>query len=186
MKTFLNRFCPLKIEITSDVDDLLKLPIKITNMFLQAINVKQTFEEFEIDRKMSQEGIKKLKIFFAKQKEKKNEKLFAWSLRELTADSIFINEKFKKKLIELNMQRPKNDRQIDLINFFISIIILHELAHLLFRWSGIKKTPKNFREAGNYLERKIFNGVVHLLLRPASTNWDENCEILGWFLVQKS
>lgn len=148
-------------------------------MFLQSLEVKQTFQKFKLDRKKSQEGMKNLEIIFAKHKDKKNEKLFAWSLREFTANSIFINKKFKSKLIELNKHSTKNEKQIDLINFFISILILHELAHLLFRWSGIEKTPQCFREAGNYLEKKIFNGVLYLLVHPASTGWDEYCEILG-------
>jgi len=81
-------------------------------------------------------------------------------------------------------------KEEEYILFFIGILIIHELGHLLIRWSGQLSSPVTFTydikqpaEAGFYLEFKLFESVVRLIIpsNPERTVWNKDTKISGNF-----
>ena len=61
----------------------------------------------------------------------------------------------------------------------MSILIIHELSHLLMRWKGYMYSPGDFGEAGNYLEIRMFGGVSLILTHEENFVWDESSKYAG-------
>ncbi len=89
--------------------------------------------------------------------DKKIKEFLGWTYRDVNALDIHINEIFEKRL-----KKIKDKREKKIIIVYMTIIILHEVARLLFRWSGLNNTPKSFRnrhlmpENGDNFENKLF------------------------------
>jgi hypothetical protein len=70
----------------------------------------------------------------------------------------------------------------------IAVVILHECAHLTLRWKGILDSPDKYgSEVGNYIENKLFDGVVRLKIKKSTSaisrtrnsgTWTSDMEIL--------
>ncbi|CAF0703826.1 unnamed protein product [Brachionus calyciflorus] len=160
-------FPELKFNEDSIEESTLKLAIRIANMFLKTNHAKDTFLEFSIDPEYSQKRINGTQIIFREQPIWKKY-LISWTERNYNADKIFINITFKKRLEILEAERETRIEEIQTITLFLAVLIIHELAHLLFRWKGFDFSPKKYKDAGAYLERKLFDGEVNILTRPKS------------------
>lgn len=149
--------------------------------------------------------MKQVKIEFHQEpsyKEKENEKLcllpwLAWTIRHKEAKHIYINEIFHKRLLIISEtisnvsseENAENKIEKETILLMIAFLIIHEIGHLLTRWSDQMKSPELFTngslnkpEAGYFLEKHLFNSIVRLViekreLNGTSNKWDENSRI---------
>lgn len=81
-----------------------------------------------------------------------------------------------------------SEEERETIIFLMSVFIIHELGHLLQRWTGNKNSPEYLApcigqkpEAGFYLERKVFGSTVHFLISRKCERKDlsEETQIAG-------
>jgi hypothetical protein len=118
------------------------------------------------------------KIFYqedVKEADKKVKEFLGWTYRDTNASELNINEIFEKRL---NKTKDKQEKKIIIV--YLAIVILHEVAHLLFRWSGLNNTPKSFRnrdhkpEAGSNFETRLFGCEIASAIEPIDKNdkWD--------------
>lgn len=156
----------------------LNLAVKIANKFCETLLAKCIFAEFQIDSKTSLENAFKTQILFKTRPESDKKYIVAWTYRDSDPYTIYINEIFKKRLEILNKNVKENIEEIETIIFYMTVLILHELAHLLFRWKGAKVSPEKIREAGIKLEDWLFGGRVHILAKPSS-NWTLDSKYYG-------
>lgn len=120
-----------------------------------------------------------VKIVFEEQKKNNsNENDFlAWTDRNID-NKININRIFEKRLKHIgNLNDMEYQKEAEIIIVFMGLLIIHEFAHLLFRWNGNFNSPDN-KEAGNALEVLIFNGYIRALISPKS-KWNDNSRYLG-------
>jgi hypothetical protein len=104
-------------------------------------------------------------------------KWLAWTPRSLNANVIYINEIFKKRALSGDMEHEEITTTI----FFIGCLIIHELGHLLVRWSGFLNSPSLYgitnggiSEAGYFLEKNLFYSIVKLVIvKNEKDEWDE-------------
>ncbi|RNA33214.1 histone-lysine N-methyltransferase ASHR1-like [Brachionus plicatilis] len=93
----------------------------------------------------------------------------------------FLHEKMSQVKIVLkninNLKDSLNQKETEIITVFIGFIIVHEFAHLLYRWNGNFHSPDCI-EAGNSLEKLIFDGHTRAIISPKS-KWNENSKFLG-------
>jgi cell division protein ZapA (FtsZ GTPase activity inhibitor) len=113
--------------------------------------------------------------------------IYGWTDRAKNAKVIFVNEILRDRITQINQREKSHEYRC--IVFMIAVVILHECAHLTLRWKGIMDTPDKFHggEIGNYIENKMFSGLVHLKIKK-STNaisrtrnagkWTSSMEIL--------
>jgi hypothetical protein len=169
----------------------------LANRFMEHISCRNVFSMFNVDQNRCKEMIGKVKIVFTKQdteKEKiiyqeniieadKNVKeLLGWTYRDTNAFELHINEIFEKRL-----HKTKDKQEEKIIVVYMAIVILHEVAHLLFRWSGFNNTPKSFRnlnnkpEAGSNFETRLFGCEMASAIRPIKKNdrWTEDQPFIG-------
>lgn len=168
-------FPALKFSEKVTNDDNLKLSVKIAEKFLNSTTLRATFGEiFILDPKISERNFSKVKIFF---QEMKN--CLGFTSRDVNAHKIYINNKFEKslKLLKKNKESEDFQRQCEIITVCIGLVIIHEVAHLLFRWKGHNNTPTNLKEAGEVIEKKIFCGTFHVLLD--TEKWETNSKYIG-------
>ncbi|CAF1000893.1 unnamed protein product, partial [Brachionus calyciflorus] len=132
--------------------------------------IKVIFAEFEINCNSSLENIGKTKIVFETRPANDKKHILSWTYRESNPNTIYINKIFQERLEILKSNRKENIEEIETITFLMCVLILHELAHLLFRWKGVKVTPDKIKEAGIKLEDWLFGGKVMILTKPRS-NW---------------
>ena len=83
----------------------------------------------------------------------------------------------EKKSLKLSTRRKK-EKEKEIIIVYLSILLIHELCHLIIRWKGNLDSPTNLAEAGEYMEYVIFKGRIRLLIHSKS-KWDENKCITG-------
>ncbi|RNA44396.1 CRN domain-containing -containing, partial [Brachionus plicatilis] len=156
----------------------LNLAVRIANKFCETILAKCVFIEFKIDLKVSLDNIFRTQILFEARPLNDKKYIVAWTYRESDPYTIYINEIFKKRLEILNANAKENIEEIETITFYMTVLILHELAHLLFRWKGDKVSPEKVKEAGIKLEDWLFGGKVNILSHPGS-NWTSNSKHYG-------
>lgn len=143
-------------------------------------------DKLNADPKSSLENMHKVKIIFCDPKKKKSddEDFFAWADRDQHF-CININDKFEKRLRSVSNKESEEieeSKETKIIIVFVSLVILHELAHLLLRWKGVQHSPTvQISEAGNLFEKCSFVGQVLLLVD--SDTWNENAKISGNFLL---
>ncbi|CAF0767933.1 unnamed protein product [Brachionus calyciflorus] len=178
----------MKVQIpeNSTDDEFLKLAVEISNRYLQNEVVQSGIKKkFSINEKTF-ENIKKINLVYSEQlklnsKEPDN---LGWTDRILDTNTIHVNNIFRKRFDHINTKsykdttRHKKEREIKIIVVYISILLLHELGHLLVRWSGKIDSPEAIGEAGTCIELIIFNGNVRLLL-DSKSKWDENKQHIG-------
>ncbi|RNA08769.1 hypothetical protein BpHYR1_039923 [Brachionus plicatilis] len=68
-----------------------------------------------------------------------------------------------------------SDKEQQFLIIYMGILLIHEIAHLVLRWNGILNSPS---EAGDFLEIKLFSGIVRLLVQP-NTEWTKESECIG-------
>lgn len=129
--------------------------------------------------------MKNVKIIYSPQPRERKKYILAWTERNPNANTIFINESFKKRLEFLVLKKCQNKKEIDIITYFLSTIIIHELTHLLFRWSGFNFSPPKLKDSGSFLERKLFDGEIVILTRPKSV-WTPKSEHYGYIFIKKN
>lgn len=101
----------------------------------------------------------------------------AWTDRKID-NKININRIFEKRLKNIdNLNDLEYQKERDIIIVFMGLLIIHEFAHLLYRWNGNFNSPDN-KEAGNALEVLIFNGYVRAIVSPKS-KWSDKSRYLG-------
>lgn len=168
-------FPALKFPETASNDENLKHAVKIAEKFLNSKTVRTTFSEiFLANPEISQEKMTKVTVIY---KEMKG--CLGFTNHEPNSQIIHINNKFDERLKLLNKQIKSKEiqKEKEIIIVGIGLIIIHEIAHLLFRWKRNNNTPSNLKEAGEIIEKKIFYGTVHFLLD--TENWDENSNYIG-------
>jgi hypothetical protein len=102
----------------------------------------------------------------------------SWTTRGgRTVHVIRLNETFEKRLH--NVECDENEKKIILT--LMSICIVHEVGHLVMRWKGFRDTPKNFGEAGEYVEKAIFESTVCGIIFKNSSDelWNSNNKFIG-------
>ncbi|RNA39613.1 SET and MYND domain-containing 3 [Brachionus plicatilis] len=161
----------------------LKKAIRIANKFLKSQTVRDLYRaKIKLKTEFLHEKMYQVKIDFVEQiKAKPNDRDFlAWTDRDIS-NKININQIFEKRLkkISNNLTDSMGQKEEEIIIVFIGLLIIHEFAHLLYRWNGNLYSPDS-REAGNSLERKIFDGHTRAIISPKS-KWDENSRFLGMF-----
>ncbi|CAF1054350.1 unnamed protein product [Brachionus calyciflorus] len=121
-----------------------------------------------------------IKSNFALRRNKEQIKVhLAWTYRDDDKnEEIHINEILKKRLLILERDLNANNEEISTIIVYISILILHEMAHLVLRWNGQRNSPKRIVEAGEYLENLIFGGLIRIQVTHIKP-WDEKSQIIG-------
>ena len=81
----------------------------------------------------------------------------------------------------------QNDSAI-LGEFYIAMLIIHELGHILTRWkTGEQSSPAEFEnsytvnpEAGYFLQSKLFDGVLRLTAKNLQTDsWTSETRYKG-------
>jgi hypothetical protein len=164
-------------------DPFLKKSASIANLFLETEIVNLVFKHyFKIDLGKSSTRMGKLKIIF-----ESSEDSFGWTCRSTTANQIFINSRFSDRLFYLkkSSRKAKNKkfvrrlrREMKNIIFFLSIVLIHEMAHLVLRWNGVLDSPPIFdNEAGDFIESKIFGGNIRPIVR--ASEWNKRSKISG-------
>nr|QDG00788.1 histone-lysine N-methyltransferase SMYD3-4 [Brachionus koreanus] len=156
----------------------LNLAVRMANKFCETFTAKCIFSLFQIDSENSIANAFKTKILFEARPSNDKKYMVAWTYRDFDPYTIYINEIFKKRLEILNANAQENIEEIETITFYLSVLILHELAHLLFRWKGDRVSPEKIREAGIKLEDWLFGGKVTILTHPGS-NWSPNSKHYG-------
>ncbi|CAF1033166.1 unnamed protein product, partial [Brachionus calyciflorus] len=188
------QFPILKFPEDSSKDKNLKKSIIICQRFLSCKEVRSVFKDrFKIEPKPCVDKMKKLNISFSKQENIKSdftsrgnkehiEVHLAWTYRDDDKnEEIYINEILKKRLLILERDLDANNEEISTIIVYISILILHEMAHLVLRWNGQRNSPRRIVEAGNYLESIIFGGVIRIQVTHIKP-WNEKSQIIGMLL----
>lgn len=54
--------------------------------------------------------------------------------------------------------------------FLKSACILHEIGHLIIRWQGLEKSPPQIREAGFFIETRLFGGRIAIAFHKENLN----------------
>ncbi|RNA05056.1 hypothetical protein BpHYR1_028197 [Brachionus plicatilis] len=161
-------------------DCYLKLSVRIANAFLKSEHIrifyqnKNKLKEEFLNDKMSQ-----VKIVFEEQKKENSDENdhLAWTDPNID-NKININRIFEKRLKEIrNLNDLEYQKEAEIIIVFMGLLIIHEFAHLLFRWNGNFNSPYN-KEPGNALEVLIFNGYIRAIITPNS-KWNEKSRYLG-------
>lgn len=172
----------LQFDTDSFQEPEINLAARIANKILKTKLAKSVLEMFSLDPKNWLENISKTKIIYKPQPPDKKQYILGWIDGSSKLNTIFINEIFQKRLQILRSNESANVKEIEIITFFLSVIIIHELGHLLFRWAGLDSSPPKFKDSGSFLERKLFDGSVHILSRPKS-EWTPNSEHYGKILA---
>ncbi|CAF0754117.1 unnamed protein product [Brachionus calyciflorus] len=178
-------FPVLQFSEDSSKDPLVKKAIRIANKFLVNDEIRLLYKKrFKIRPKPCLEKMPKVVIVYEKESKENVDECgegFSWTYREDDKnETIYINDILEKrlKILQSSPESLEKSTEIETIVVFISFLLLHELAHLLFRWNGQPKTPNGIDEAGLFFENRIFNGYIHILI-DAKTDWSEYSEILG-------
>jgi hypothetical protein len=72
-----------------------------------------------------------------------------------------------------------------MIEFYITMLIIHELGHIFTRWKKDNKSPGNLfygnkPEACYYLQQKLFDGIVRLSgSNKDLCSWNEESRLFG-------
>lgn len=174
----------LKFVETVSEDENLRLAINIANNFLKTKQAQLTFtSDFKLNSHFTQSKMNDLRVIFSVQdKEEKDVNHFIWTNRDMHTNVINVNDNFRKRLADVQAKDGPECKEAQIIIVFIAIIILHELAHLVFRWKGIMDTPQDLGEAGNFLETKMFGGIVFILVHDQNSSWNEKSHHVGEFL----
>jgi predicted SprT family Zn-dependent metalloprotease len=97
------------------------------------------------------------------------ESTYAETSRNTNQDTnyaININPRFKTQLAK-NNSAMENNR----VRFILAVTIGHELCHLFLRRHGMMYSPTKYRyEAGNFFEKRIFDGKIGMRLSDSSEN----------------
>ncbi|CAF1101743.1 unnamed protein product [Brachionus calyciflorus] len=117
-------------------------------------------------------------VYEDQEKTNPNSKDFlAWTDRHIV-NRIYINRIFEKRLNAISKLKDiSNKKEKEIIIVLIGIFLVHEFAHLLYRWNGNLYTPDN-KHAGLQLEKFIFDGHIRVIISPKS-QWNENSKYLG-------
>ena len=173
----------------------------LANRVMEHISCRNVFSMFNVDQKRCKEMIGKVKIVFTNQEnekekivyqenvkeaDKKVKEFIGWTYRDTNASELHINKIFEKRL---NKTKDKQEKKIIIV--YMAIVILHEVAHLLFRWSGLNNTPKSFRnrnhmpEAGSNFEARLFGCEIASAIEPINKNdkWTEDQPFIGKILI---
>lgn len=160
----------------------LKTSIRIANRFLKSKKVRDFYRtKIKLKAEFLHEKISQVKIVFEEQiKAKPDQRDFlAWTDGDVI-NKININRIFENRLNSIkNSHESFSQKETEIIIVFMSLIIIHEFAHLLFRWNGNFHSPDS-KEAGNDLEQLIFNGYTRAIIFPKS-KWNESSKFLGIF-----
>jgi hypothetical protein len=171
----------------------------LANRIMAHISCREVFSLFTVDKTKCKEMIGKVKIIFTnqdsdnekidyqeniKEADKKIKEFLGWTYRDTNALDIHINEIFEKRL-----KKIKDKREKKIIIAYMNIIILHEVAHLLFRWSGLINTTKSFRnhhhmpEAGDTFENRLFGSEIASAIEAINKpdKWTEDQPFIGTF-----
>ena len=188
-------FPNLKFPNSSIKNKYLQQAIILAEHFMQQIDCRNAFQKLGADGLKCKEMIAHLKIEFTDQDEMhrnlidsdhteaniENKISFAWTYPRKNA-ILHINKMFERRL-----EKTSNEEERKIIVVFMAIVILHEMAHLVLRWSGITKTPEKFTntfeevEAGCYLERCLFQDEICSCIEKSHTvkEWNEDMEFVG-------
>jgi hypothetical protein len=173
----------------------------LANRVMEHISCREIFYKFNVDQKRCKEMIGKVKIVFSnqdnekekiiyqeniKEADKKVKEFLGWTYRDPNALQLHINEIFEKRL-----HKTKDKQEKKIIIVYMAIVILHEVAHLLFRWSGFNNTPKSFRnlnnmpEAGSNFETRLFGCEIASAIETINKNdkWTEDKPFIGKMLI---
>ena len=168
----------------------LKKAIQITNIFLKTDLCRDAFQMFKVNPTICKNMINTVEVCFSNKKDAKKDKIesneenctyLVWTDRKKDS-SIHINNIFKERL-----DKTKNENEKKIIVVYISILIIHETAHLLFRWNDINDTPEIFTnavgqtEAGDFLEERLFRFDICSFIKKSDENaeWDNDMQFLG-------
>ncbi len=175
----------------------LKQSMRLAEMFMETIECRIYLNEFEINTDACISMIKNVNICFTnqdnedgtgdmKRRKKKDpsiEILLGWTERKIDASIININKIFEKRL-----EKVLEEKEHIIIVVYISMIIVHEIAHLVLRWSGQMNTPRKFAltqngeaDAGRYLIRSLFRFDVASMIEKKHTTdkWTDNMPFIG-------
>ena len=96
-----------------------------------------------------------------------------------TVHIIQINEIFKKRLALDEVCYGGKEWQIIVVA--MSIRIVHEVSHLIIRWKGHMHTPPKYIEAGNYIEKGLFQNLICPVIYKINENddWNETQKFVG-------
>jgi hypothetical protein len=173
----------------------------LANRVMEQISCREVIFKFNVDQKRCKEMIGKVKIAFTnqdsekekiiyqenvKEADKKVKEFLGWTYRDTNASELHINKIFEKRL---NKTKDKQEKKIIIV--YMAIVILHEVAHLLFRWSGLNNTPKSFRnlnnmpEAGSNFESRLFGCEIASAIEQINKNdkWTEDQPFIGKILI---
>nr|QDG00781.1 histone-lysine N-methyltransferase ASHR1-like protein-2 [Brachionus koreanus] len=158
----------------------LKNAIRIANKFLKSRTMRDFYlTKIKLKTEFLHEKMSQVKIAFEEQiKAKPNDTDFlAWTDRNIP-NKININQIFENRLKIINKLADSMDhKEEEIIIVFIGLLIIHEFAHLLYRWNGNFHSPDS-KEAGNSLEKLIFDGHIRAIISP-KTKWNKNSKFLG-------
>lgn len=173
---------------TNNEDVHLRNAIEIANCFLhshKSAAVFRTFFQVEYENenwKICQHKLKDIRVVFGQGCLDSG-----WAFRNEDENlghdlrTIFISHWFRSRLHKINNDQ---DQEAKAIVVYLGIVILHELAHLILRWTvGPLTPPKKFtyagkKEAGLFLEQQLFGSVVHIFI-ARGTQWSEASEYKG-------
>ncbi|CAF0972683.1 unnamed protein product [Brachionus calyciflorus] len=182
IKLFYKRklFPALRFSESATKDPNVRVSIRIANKFLESGKVRYFYhEKIKVKADILRKKIFDVKIIFVDQ-EKANpnaKDLLAWTDRYVI-NEIYINRIFEKRLNAIScIEDDSAQKEKETITVFIGFLLIHEFAHLLYRWNGNFYSPEN-KDAGFQLENVIFDGRVRPIISPKS-QWNENSKYLG-------
>ena len=180
---------------------LVEASAKLANLLLSVVSVAR--EEIKIG--VSSKGLKETPIkvefhdpytHFANETKKGTNKKLSKSERYAHAwtappnhNTIFVD---KGLLLRYETESPKSGPEAQLerdrIEYFLAWKLLHELAHLGFRWANGQEaiTPAKFgKEAGRYVETSINHGPLGLIFhKKGNALWNGSQGIVGLFVAR--
>ena len=169
-----NKNIVLAIDVQQQEGKAIQEAATIANNIMRTQRCLAIFNcEFGINVEI-QEKMKDVLIRFDKYtkfaKKTKSEPL-SWTARgSKTVHIIRLNEKFGDRLATKEV--CYGDKEWQIIVVALSICIVHEVAHLIMRWKGYRNTPIDYVEAGNYVEKSIFNSLICPLIYKINENDD--------------
>ena len=185
----------LKFTNSSITNKYLQQAIILAEHFMQQVDCRDTFQMLGADGLKCKEMIAHLKIEFTDQDEmhrnlidsdhteanSDNTIALGWTYRRKNA-IMHINKMFERRL-----HKTTNEEERKIIVVYMAIVILHEMAHLVLRWSGISRTPEkclsffNEVEAGCYLESRLFQGEICSCIQKSKTaeEWNDDMAFVG-------
>lgn len=179
--------------------------IQIAERFLNLEAARDVFEAYGTERKVLRDNAKQVRFSF-EPSPPGTEGPLAWILKD-DPFQVYLNDIFSTRLVRLST-KASSSKEVIVIVFAMAMSIVHEFGHLSLQWqtsnattplAGVEASPPSnskrprlpkvhttpdlFKEAGRYVERKLFfEKTLALICKIPSRNqlkWNPDKDIIG-------